>query len=198
MTIGILGAGNIGKAVARQLIRAGYEVIISNRRGGDSLAPLVRELGSYASPGSAREAAHCEVVVLAVPWNQVAPLLGSLPPWRSQVLIDATNPITPDLRAVDLGTRTSSEVVAGLAGGARVVKSFNTLRPDLLAANTREAGGRRVMFYAGDDADAKQTVNKLLETVGFAAVDLGDLATGGRMMAFPGGPLPTLNLVRLS
>jgi predicted dinucleotide-binding enzyme len=97
----------------------------------------------------------------------------------------------------DLGGRTSSEVVAEQAPGARLVKAFNTLPPPVLAADPRQAGGARVIFLSGDDGAAKTTVRALLQRLGFAAVDLGGLVSGGRLQQFPGGPLPALNLIKL-
>jgi hypothetical protein len=88
--------------------------------------------------------------------------------------------------------------VASLAPGARVVKVANTLPIALLSADPKQAGGRRVLFMSGDDETAKADVSAILENVGFATIDLGGLASGGRLQQFPGGPLPTLNLIKLS
>jgi hypothetical protein len=97
----------------------------------------------------------------------------------------------------DLGGRSSSEVVAAQAPGARVVKAFNTLPPPVLRADPHEAGGRRAIVMSGDDSAAKETVASLIDRMGFASIDLGTLAVGGRLQQFPGGPFPTLNLIRL-
>ena len=97
----------------------------------------------------------------------------------------------------DLNGSTSSEIVASLAPGARVVKAANTLLRAVLAADPNEAGGHRVLFMSGDDAAAKAEVNDILGKVGFATIDLGGLASGGRLQQFPGGSLPTLNLIKL-
>ena len=96
----------------------------------------------------------------------------------------------------DLNGRTSSEVVAELLPGARVVKVANTLGAPVLAADPHESGGQRVIFLSGDDADAKSEVVQLFEDAGFFAVDLGELVAGGRMQQI-GGPLAGLNLIRL-
>ena len=105
--------------------------------------------------------------------------------------------LQPGFRLAELGGSTSSEIVASLAPGARVVKAGNTLLRAVLAADPREAGGRRVLFMSGDDAAAKDEVAGMLGKVGFATIDLGDLVSGGRLQQFPGGPLPTLNLIKL-
>jgi len=112
--------------------------------------------------------------------------------WRGQIVVDATN----DWAADDLGGRTSSELVADLVAGARVVKAANTLNAEVLASDPRQAGGQRVIFLSGDDADAKTEVVALFQDAGFAVVDLGDLATGGEMQQIH-HPLAGLNLIRL-
>jgi 8-hydroxy-5-deazaflavin:NADPH oxidoreductase len=199
MKIGIIGAGGIGQAFAAQAVRAGYAVILSNSRDPQSLATVVDALGVRATAGTRQDAAQADVVVLAVPWQQVATALADLPPWNGRILIDATNPVElPDYRLANLGGRTSSEVVASMVPGARVVKTANTLQRALLASDPREAGGRRVLFVSGDDADAKSTVSEILTTIGFATIDLGALAIGGRLQQFPGGSLPNQNLIKLA
>jgi hypothetical protein len=199
MNIGIIGAGGIGQAFAGQVAKAGYDVIVSNSRGPESLAGLVRQLGRRTKAGTRQEAARADVVVLAVQWQQLREALSELPAWNGRILIDATNPVVqPGFRLADLGGRTSSEVVASLAPGARVVKVANTLPIALLSADPKQAGGRRVLFMSGDDETAKADVSAILENVGFATIDLGGLASGGRLQQFPGGPLPTLNLIKLS
>lgn len=88
-------------------------------------------------------------------------------------------------------------MVASLVPGAQLVKAFNTLTPAVLAANPREAGGQRVIFYSGNNTAAKATVAGILQQMGFAGVDLGLLQEGGKLQQFPGGPLPTLNLLKV-
>ncbi|GAB3023223.1 NADPH-dependent F420 reductase [Spirosoma pulveris] len=196
-TIGIIGAGNIGKAFAGHVAKAGYPVIISNSRGPESLAGLVATLGSDAKAGTVAEAAQASIVLLALPWTHLAEGLANLPDWEGRIVIDATNFIVfPEFKPADLGDKTSSEVVAGYVPGARVVKAFNTLDAAILAADPQVAGGQRVIFMSGDDADAKATVKQLIEAIGFAAIDLGGLVAGGRFQQF-GGPLPTHNLIKL-
>ncbi|MDB5801844.1 MAG: oxidoreductase [Rhodocyclales bacterium] len=198
MKIGIIGAGGIGQAFAGHVARAGYELVLSNNRDPDSLAEIARALGPRTSVATREQAAQADVVMLAVPWLQVEAALSGLPPWKGRILIDATNPVVgPGFQAAELGGSTSSEVVASLAPGARVVKAANTLPRTLLASDPHEAGGRRVLFVSGDDADARKDVSGILQRSGFATIDLGDLASGGKLQQFPGGPLPTLNLIKL-
>jgi 8-hydroxy-5-deazaflavin:NADPH oxidoreductase len=198
MTIGIIGSGAIGTAFARTLSRSGVEAIISNSRGPDSLKELVRELGPSIRAGTREEAARADIVLVAVNWNRLPAALAGLPEWSGRILIDANNPIeAPLFKPVDLNGRASSEVVADLAPGARVVKAFNHLRAQVLAGDPRSDGGRRVLFYSGNDSDAKAKVAALIEQIGFVGIDLGSLELGGRLAQFPGGPLPNQNLVKV-
>ena len=189
--VGIIGAGRLGQAMARTALRAGRRVVIANSRGPESLASVVSELGDGASAGTADEVASAGIVVLAVPWDRVRDAVKGRA-WNGQVVIDATN----DWAADDLHGSTSSELVADLVAGARVVKAANTLGADDLASDPHEAGGRRVIFLSGNDADARSDVASLFQDAGFAAIDLGDLATGGAMQQIH-HPLSGLNLIRL-
>jgi len=144
------------------------------------------------------EAARSDVVFVAVNWTKLPAALAGLPDWNGRIVIDANNPIeAPLFKPVDLNGRASSEVVADLAPGARVVKAFNHLRAQVLAGDPRSDGGRRVLFYSGNDRAAKAEVAALIEQIGFVGIDLGSLDVGGRLAQFPGGPLPNQNLVRV-
>lgn len=197
MKIGIIGAGAIGQAWARQFIKAGHDVVLSNSRGPDSLAGVIKNLGPKARAATTREAAAAEVVLVSVTWAQLLSALSGLPAWNGRIVIDTTNPILPGFKIADLGGKTSSEVFATLVPGARVVKAGNTLQPEVVATDPRTNGGRRVQFVSGDDAAAKAIISEIFSQIGFAPIDLGDLATGGRLAQFPGGPFPALNLVQL-
>jgi 8-hydroxy-5-deazaflavin:NADPH oxidoreductase len=199
MTIGIIGSGAIGTAFARTLARAGIEATISNSRGPDSLKELVRELGPSIKAGTREEAARADIVFVAVNWTKLPAALAGLPEWSGRILIDANNPIeAPLFKPVDLKSRISSEVVADLVPGARVVKAFNHLRAEVLAGDPRSDGGRRVLFYSGNDSAAKAEVAALIDRIGFVGIDLGSLAVGGKLAQFPGGPLPNQNLVKVA
>jgi predicted dinucleotide-binding enzyme len=188
-SVGIIGAGRLGQAMARTALRAGRTVVIANSRGPESLAAVASELGATA--GTVGEAATAGIVVIAVPWDRVPAAVQGLE-WNGQIVIDATN----DWAADDLNGRTSSELVAELVAGARVAKAANTLGAEVLASDPHEAGGERVIFVSGDDADAKAEVVALFEDAGFAAIDLGELATGGAMQQIH-HPLAGVNLIRL-
>ena len=198
MSIGIIGAGNIGMAVAKTLSRAGIAATIANSRGPDSLKESVAALGPTVKAGTREQAASADIVLIAVNWSKLPAAVAGLPAWRGQIVIDANNSIeAPLFKPVDLQGRISSEVVADLVSGARLVKAFNHLRADILASDPRADGGRRVLFYSGDDSTAKAEVGVLIDRLGFAGIDLGPLALGGKLTQFPGGPLPNQNLVKI-
>ncbi len=197
MRIGTIGAGEVAQAVAAHAVRAGHDVILSNRRGPDALADVVRQLGSHASAGTPAEAAHADLVLLAVPWIHLAEAIETLgvDDWDGRIVVDATNQFTASGEIDDLGALTGSEHVASLLPGARVVKAFNTLYGRYIAANPVHAEGRQLLFIAGDDPDAKRTITELLTGFGFAPVDIGGLRDGGRLMQL-GGPLSALHALK--
>jgi 8-hydroxy-5-deazaflavin:NADPH oxidoreductase len=190
-SVGIIGAGRIGQAMARTALRAGRSVVISNSRGPQTLVSVVDSLSDGVSAGTVEEASSASMVVLAVPWGNVRDAVRNLA-WKDQVVIDATNDFDPG----DLNGRTSSEVVAALVSPARVVKAANTLGAAVLASDPHEVGGRRVIFLSGDDVEAKSNVIALFEDAGFVPIDLGDLVSGGVMQQVR-GPLAGVNLIQL-
>jgi 8-hydroxy-5-deazaflavin:NADPH oxidoreductase len=189
--IGIIGAGRLGQAMARTALRASRTVVLANSRGPESMTSVVSALGDGASAGTVDEASRAGIVVIAVPWDRVPEAVTGLE-WNGRVVVDATN----DWDADDLNGRTSSELVAELVGGGRVVKAANTLSAEVLGSDPQEAGGRRVIFVSGDDADAKADVVALFQDAGFAPIDLGKLGTGGAMQQIH-HPLAGVNLIRL-
>jgi predicted dinucleotide-binding enzyme len=190
-SVGIIGAGKIGRAMARIASRAGRAVVISHRGEPGSLAGLAAELGPNVTGGTAVDASRADIVVLAVMWQDVRRAVGAIR-WGDRVLIDPTNDFDPS----DSNSRTSSEAVAELVAPARVVKAANTLAAELLASDPQHGDGRRALFISGDDAAAKADVSALLEDGGFAVIDLGRLGVGGRAQQF-GGPLAGHDLIRL-
>jgi 8-hydroxy-5-deazaflavin:NADPH oxidoreductase len=197
MTISILGAGSIGTAIATLLTRNGIAVSIANSRGPDSLSALVARLGDKLTAVTAEDALKADLVFVAVNWSKLPAALKNAGPWQGRIVIDTNNPIeAPTFKAVDLAGRASSTLVAELVPGARLVKAFNHLTPALLTAAPDTEGGKRVLFFSGDDAEAKASVAALISQLGFFGIDLGTLDGGGRLAQFPGGSLPALNLVK--
>ena len=198
MTIGIIGSGAIGTALARTLARSGIEATISNSRGPDSLEHMAREFGPLIKAGTREQAARADIVIVAVNWTKLPAALRGLADWGGRIVIDANNPIeAPLFKPVDLNGRVSSEVFADLVPGARVVKAFNHLRAEVLSGDPRTDGGRRVLFFSGDDKAAKAEVAALIDRIGSVGIDLGSLSVGGKLAQFPGGPLPNQNLVKI-
>ncbi|PYE25694.1 hypothetical protein C8J32_10310 [Rhizobium sp. PP-CC-3A-592] len=196
-TIGIIGAGNIGSAFAKALARNGIPAMIANSRGPESLFSLVREMAPHISAVSIEAAAQADIVLVAVPWSKLPAALSGLPPWNGRIIIDANNPIeAPLFKPAELNGRLSTEIFTDLVPGARVVKAFNHLLANLLSVDPHSEGGERVLFYSGDDAEAKAEVAALIKKLGFAGIDLGAIAVGGRLTQFPGGPLPAINFVK--
>ncbi|MFK0153472.1 NADPH-dependent F420 reductase [Streptomyces sp. NPDC090499] len=187
-TIGILGAGEIGRAVAGQAVRHGHEVLIGNSRGPETLKTVVEQLGPRAHAVTSEDAARPDLVFLAVPFFAVPDLTG-LTDWSGKIVVDTTNQFAaagPWRGRYDVGDLTGSEWVAERLPGARIVKAFNSLFAAFVAADPRHGEGRQVVFYAGDDTDAKAAVAALLDQFGFAALDLGGLREGGRLLQLDG------------
>jgi len=197
LSIGIVGAGAVGSAIAAILARAGIEAKIVNRRGVASLGALLSGVSPYVTVGSRAEVLAADIVFVAVPWMRLEEAIGGVGDWGGRIVVDCNNALEgPSFKPVALNGRTSSEVFAEMVPGARVVKAFNHVLPHLLAGDPATEGGRRVLFMAGDDQAAKAAVAEIIDRLGFFRIDLGSLRDGGRLIQFPGGPLPALNLVQ--
>jgi 8-hydroxy-5-deazaflavin:NADPH oxidoreductase len=191
MEIGTIGAGALAQAFAKRALKAGHRVKLSNHHGPDSLREIVHQLGPGATAASKEEAAACEMVLLAVPWDNVRETLASLPKWNNQILIDGTNPFhgrAGDFTLADVGNLSTSQFIAALAPGARVVKALNTIIVPNLEAGPVVNGTRRALFISADDAGAKKEVETLLTGFGYSVIDLGNLRDGG-LIQQAGGPL---------
>jgi len=191
MEIGTIGAGAFAQAFAKQALKAGHKVKLSNSRGPDSLREIVNQLGPGAIAATKEEAAACEMVLLAVPWDKVPETLARLPEWTNQILIDGTNPFhgeAGDFTPADVGNLSTSQLVAAHAPGARVVKALNNMTVPNLEAEPVVSGARRVAFISADNDGAKKRVEILLESFGYSVIDLGNLRDGG-LIQQAGGPL---------
>jgi predicted dinucleotide-binding enzyme len=201
MKVGFLGAGNVARTFGRHLLTAGHTIVVSNSRGPQTLADFVADLGPGAIGGTKQQAADCDVVVLAAHWVKVREALQGVD-WRGRILIDATNAhvdTVPDISLAGvtrsraaLNGRTSSEIVAEMAVGARLVKSISNM-PMAWIQDFSTNKPRTVIFTSGDDIEAKQLVIELVNSTGLVAIDLGSLAIGGAMHEV-GAPLSGLDL----
>lgn len=190
MTYAIIGAGNVGTALARQFARANLPVAIANTRGAEAVAPRVADLNGVR-PVDLDDALVADVIILALPFAAVESL-GSRIDWTGKIVIDATNAygVSPDY----LAGRPSSDVVAAVLPSAIVVKTLNQLPAALLAREAAQDNGRRVMFVAGNDDAANETVKALVAQLGFSPIVIGRIDGGGRLIHIP-GPLVLHNLV---
>jgi len=191
MEIGTIGAGDLAQAFAKRVIRAGYEVKLSNSRGPESLREIAVQLGRGATAATREEAVACEMVLLAVPWDNVPETLASLPKWKNQILIDGVNPFhgkAGGFTPAHVGNLSTSQFVAALAPGARVVKAFNHMLVQNIDDDPTMKGAKRVAFISADDDDAKKRVHTLLCQCSYSVVDLGGLRDGG-LIQQAGGPL---------
>jgi 8-hydroxy-5-deazaflavin:NADPH oxidoreductase len=183
MKIGIIGSGNIGGTAAQLFADAGHQVAISNSRGPQSLRDFEKSGGSNIKAMTIEEAmAFGDVILLAIPWIKRMEL-PSASLLNGKIVIDAMNPYSKNFEVINLEPSSSSEEVAKQLKGARIVKAFNTLYYQHLKTkgNTNlPKEDRTVLFVAGDDAQAKSIVSKLVDEIGFAPVDTGPLIEGGR------------------
>ena len=201
MRVGFIGAGKNAQTLARHLLIAGHEVVLSNSRGPDTLDSVIAHLGAGAAAATRDQVLEADLVILAVNWMDAKRALSGLR-WSGQILVDATNAHAkspPDMSAAGvarsraaLNGRTSSQIVAEWAPGARLVKSISNI-PMAWIQDFSADKPRTVIFTSGDDADAKAVVMQLLEQMGFGSVDLGSLATGGALHEL-GGPLSGIEL----
>lgn len=178
MRIGIIGSGNVGGALGTRWAAGGHTVVFASRNPGSAaMMELTARAWNGARAATAAEAAAAsEVIVLATPWPGTRAAVLGLGSLEGKILVDATNPLLDGLAGLEYGTTTSgAEQVAAWAPGARVVKAFNTVGNNVMA-DTAFAGGKPVLFYCGDDGDAKAAVDGLAAELGFDARDAGGLA----------------------
>lgn len=193
MKIGIVGAGNIGATAAHLFIQAKHEVAISNSRGPETLQELVATLGAHAHGTTLEAAARFgDVVLVAIPFGKYQQLPAAA--FRGKIVIDAGN-YYPNrdgqITELNEGKSTSSELMASHLDGARLVKGFNTIWSEHLKMQgdvKLPLEQRRAIFISGDDSQAKEVIARLIEEIGFAAIDTGSLPEGGRLQQ-PDSPI---------
>jgi 8-hydroxy-5-deazaflavin:NADPH oxidoreductase len=200
-TIGLIGAGRIGSQVARLAIAHNYNVVISNSRGPDTLADLVKELGPRARAATSVDAAKAgDVVVVTVPLKNYRSV--PVEPLAGKVVID-TNNYYPQrdghIPELDNESTTTAELLQAHLPKSKVVKAFNHIYAAELTTHGLPAGtaNRRALVIAGDDANAKATVSKMLDAFGFDTVDAGPLKEGWRIQRDTPGYGPRRNAEEL-
>lgn len=179
--IGIIGSGRLGTALAKQALKANYQVTIANAHGPDTLSLITKILLPGATAATVEGAVlQSDIVVLAMPMNQYKTL--PISAFRGKIVIDAMNYWEPtEGHITELSqSRTTSELVQDYLPGAQLVKSFNHVAYNELNEHALPADhiDRRAIAVAGDSADAKVKVEAFIQTLGFDTVDFGELAHG--------------------
>src|SRR3954468_19304551 len=200
-TIGLIGAGHIGSQVARLAVAHGYDVVISNSRGPDSLKDLVSELGSRARAATVEDAAKAgDIVVVTIPLKSIRSV--PVEPLAGKIVID-TNNYYPQrdghIPELDNESTTTSELLQAHLPTSKVVKAFNHIYAAELTTHGLPAGtpNRRALVIAGNDPAAKATVTRLLDEFGFDTVDAGPLKEGWRIQRDTPGYGPRRNAEEL-
>jgi 8-hydroxy-5-deazaflavin:NADPH oxidoreductase len=184
-TIGFIGSGNVGEAIAVRVITAGHRAVMSNSHGPETLARLVDALGPQARAATPAEAGDAaEIIVVAIPFTSLKQV--PVEALAGKVVIDTGNYYPPrdgHVTELDDGTTTPSEMLASHLPTSKVVKAFNTIIAAQIVEHATPAGTphRRALPIAGDYAAAKRVVISLIDEVGFDVVDAGSLAEGRRL-----------------
>ena len=180
MSYAIIGAGNVGKALAGAFARKGIEVAIASRKPVETLAPVAKVIGPTVIPKSLQDAVKADIIILAIPFGTQKEFAKVIESWKGKIVIDVTNAygVAPE----ELGNLPSSVIVSQAFPGARLVKAFNSLPAEVLATDPNVNGGRRVIFLSSDEEADAAEVAKLVEQLGFSPVQLGKLAEGGLLI----------------
>lgn len=196
MKIGIIGSGNIGGTLGEHWAKAGHEVMFSSRHP-EELKLMADEVG--AKVGTTEEAvAFGEVILLAIPYGKIPDLAEQVGSLENKIIIDATNPYPSrdgDVaqKVIDDESQTATGYVASQFAGAKTVKAFNSIYFKVLEEQAFQLGDDRIAVQiASDDPQAKQTVKQLIEDIGFAPQDIGDLQSS--TIFEPNAPLYNKNL----
>jgi len=173
MKVAIIGAGNVGKALATSITNAGHDVTIAAKNSGNARA-AADEIGTSSADSSAAAVIGADVVILAVPYAAGAQVADDIRDGvAGKTIIDVTNPLTPDYSGLATTDTSAAEELQLRLPDARVVKAFNTIFAGNQANPTRQIDG----YIAADDPKAKQEVMSLVESMGFTALDVGPLSS---------------------
>lgn len=184
-TLGIIGAGHIGSQIARAAVANGYEVVIANSRGPETLAELVAELGPQARAATAEEAAAAaDLAVVTVPFKAYPAV--PVEPLAGKIVIDTNNYYWErdgHVPALDEGRDTVSGMLQAHLPSSRVAKGFNHITAADITTEGRPAGAleRRALATASDYEDAAAAVARIYDEFGYDTVNVGPLAESWRV-----------------
>ena len=177
MNIAIIGPGNMGLGLARLFAAKGQNVTLAHK-DVEVAERLAAEIGSNVQGKTIADAVSgADIVILATPYDAAAAAIKEAGNLTGKILVDITNPITPDYMALTIGHTTSAaEEIAKLAPDAYVVKAFNTVFWQALPFEVRKGNPAVQVLLAGDDEDAKKTIANMVTDLEFEAIDAGPLA----------------------
>ena len=180
MCYSIIGFGKIGQALAKAFARSGIEVSVATTRDPESFAADAAAIGPTIIPKTLADAVKADIILLAVRFEQHRDVAKALPTWQGKTIVDVTNAygVPPE----ELEGQHSSEFVAKVFTGGRLVKGFNHLAAAILAQDPAVHGGKRVVFLASNDDDAAAEIGALAANLGFAPIKLGGLSKGGLLV----------------
>ena len=184
-TIGLIGAGHIGSQLARLAVAHGYDVVVSNSRGPETLRDLVQELGPRARAVTPAQAADAgDIVVVTIPLKNIADL--PVAPLAGKIVIDTNNYYPQrdgNIAELDREETTTAELLQRHLPASKIVKAFNHIYASELTTHGQPAGtpNRRALAIAGNDAAAKSVVTQLIDQFGFDVVDIGPLSESWRI-----------------
>lgn len=174
MKVLVIGTGNMGSAFVKRFTAAGHQVAVTSRDSNKAQV-LAKQAGAEAVPAlnSARDR---DVIVVATAYAEAVGALKALGDLTNKVIVDVTNPLSADYMSLTIGHTTSAaETIAAALPGAHVVKAFNTIFAQVLAAGAKLGDQKVPVFVAADDARAKETVKALAQSIGFDVIDAGGL-----------------------
>lgn len=173
MKVTLIGTGNMGSGLAKHIAKAGHTLAITGRDAAKAQALAQANRATFKAVNAAEGA---DVVILATAYGDAITALRAVGDLTGKVIIDITNPLTADYMGLSIGHSTSAaEEIQKAFPKAKVIKAFNTVFAQVLANGPKLAGETVQVYFAGDDAGAKETVKALIQSTDFAAVDAGEL-----------------------
>ena len=175
MKIGIIGAGDVGGTLGKSWRQRKHDVMFGVRNLQSQNVQRLAQMDKSLTFGNINDAvAFGDIILFAIPWTSIEETVRGRN-LSGKIVIDPTNPLTPDLRQLAFDDSSVAERIANLAKGAKVVKAFNTIGAQTLN-NLIFGSNRADLFLCGDDTPSKRVVGELAADIGFDVVDIGSLA----------------------